>query len=283
MEITLEQGKTKFSEVLDQLTDENQQEVLGAVEALYFAQNAQNKFTLEAPKIILTIILFLLVLGTGFAQSSETDRIFARGRQYLDNNDYDRAIADFTEVIRLLPTAFGAYYNRGLAYLRKNNFDNAIEDYNQAIRLNGNFSDAYNNRGVAYLSKYDYSRAISDFETALRINPNNENYKKSLDLARGLQIIPTIIIVNNTGYTISKILITPVKLNYREGIVTLITTLKHGESISCRLSKSLGQFNTYTIELIDDAGDSYTKFDQTVTNNGRFVFTIWDWDWDWDW
>jgi len=42
METTPELNKTDFSEVLEQLTDENQQEILGVLEALYFAQNTED-------------------------------------------------------------------------------------------------------------------------------------------------------------------------------------------------------------------------------------------------
>jgi len=41
MDTTPEQGKIEFSEVIDQLNDENQQEILGVLEGLYFAQNTQ--------------------------------------------------------------------------------------------------------------------------------------------------------------------------------------------------------------------------------------------------
>jgi len=42
METIAEQGKIEFSEVLDQLTEENQQEILGVLEGLLFAQNKKD-------------------------------------------------------------------------------------------------------------------------------------------------------------------------------------------------------------------------------------------------
>ena len=38
------------------------------------------------------------------------------GLVYYKKGDYDRAIADFNEAIRLKPDLAEAYYNRGLAY-----------------------------------------------------------------------------------------------------------------------------------------------------------------------
>jgi len=41
METVAEQSKIEFSEVLDQLNEENQQEILGVLEGLYFAQTSE--------------------------------------------------------------------------------------------------------------------------------------------------------------------------------------------------------------------------------------------------
>ena len=54
---------------------------------------------------------------------------------YGDKGDYDRAIADYDEAIRLDPRYAVAYYNRGVAYCDKGDYDRAIADYNEAIRL----------------------------------------------------------------------------------------------------------------------------------------------------
>src|SRR5262245_22827194 len=43
-----------------------------------------------------------------------------------------------------------AFYNRGNAYLTLRDNVRAIADYSQAIRLNGRDADAYYNRGLAY-------------------------------------------------------------------------------------------------------------------------------------
>ncbi len=56
----------------------------------------------------------------------------------------------------------GAYNNRGAAYQKKGKVDRAIADYTQAIRLKPNFATAYNNRGVAYEKKGKVDRAAYD-------------------------------------------------------------------------------------------------------------------------
>ena len=97
----------------------------------------------------------------------------SRGLAYWVNRDYDRAIEDCTEAIRLNPNYAEAYNYRGNAYSRKNDYDRAIADYNEAIRLNPNDAIFYSNRGGAYYRKNDYDRAIEDYTEAIRCDPNN--------------------------------------------------------------------------------------------------------------
>jgi len=64
---------------------------------------------------------------------------FNRGRVYLEKKDYDKAIADFNEEIRITKSdtvgLSAAYLYRGDAYFEKKDYDKAIADFNEAIRL----------------------------------------------------------------------------------------------------------------------------------------------------
>lgn len=58
-----------------------------------------------------------------------------RGNAYYAKKDYDRAIADYSEALRLEPKFALAFFNRSSAYRDKGENDRAIEDYIQAILL----------------------------------------------------------------------------------------------------------------------------------------------------
>jgi len=45
------------------------------------------------------------------------------------------------------------YYNRGINYSKKGDTDRAIADYTEAVRLDPKYADAYGNRGNAYLAR----------------------------------------------------------------------------------------------------------------------------------
>jgi tetratricopeptide (TPR) repeat protein len=96
---------------------------------------------------------------------------FDRGMKFLDRKDYDNAISDFTEAIRLDPNLAIAYYKRGWVYGKMKNFDKAISDCNEAIRLDPNYAPAYNIRGVAYAEQGNLDKAMRDFDKAIRLDP----------------------------------------------------------------------------------------------------------------
>jgi tetratricopeptide (TPR) repeat protein len=96
-----------------------------------------------------------------------------RGLHLADNADYDRAIADYDEAIKLRPRP-DFLTNRGDAYQAKKEYDRAIADYDAALRLDSNYQRAYNNRGAAWRKKGDRVRALQDYATAIRLDPGDK-------------------------------------------------------------------------------------------------------------
>ena len=86
----------------------------------------------------------------------------------------DRALADFTEAIRLDPKKAGPYNDRGNVYDEKGDRTRALADYAEAIRLNPNDPLPFNNRGMVYAAQNDYDHAIADFNEAIRVDPKEK-------------------------------------------------------------------------------------------------------------
>ena len=125
-----------------------------------------------------------------------------RGILFASRGEYEIAIMDFTEAIKLEPSLISAYMLRGRALEasvsfvtgtgknfssidtvfvvgqsipteRLEVFKRAMEDYNQVIRLDPKNDKAYKNRGGIYVAMGDYDRAIVDLNQSIRLNPDN--------------------------------------------------------------------------------------------------------------
>ena len=93
---------------------------------------------------MLGILLLLLLAGQGCGKI-QSDMALARGTEALSKHNYDLAITNYSEAIRLRPDFAEAFNNRGYAYYHKGDWDKAIIDYNEAIRLKPDYAKAYNN------------------------------------------------------------------------------------------------------------------------------------------
>jgi tetratricopeptide (TPR) repeat protein len=98
-----------------------------------------------------------------------------RASIWTRKGEYEIAIGDYTDAIRLNPKDGSYYNNRARAWDAKKEYDKAIIDYNEAIRLDPKDAVAYNNRGAAWSAKQEYGKAITNFDEAIRLDPKLES------------------------------------------------------------------------------------------------------------
>ena len=102
-------------------------------------------------------------------------RIYAyylKGCVSAQNNDHDKAIADFTTAIRLDPRNVEAHDYRAVAWIAKDELDKALADLDAAIGLDPQDGAAFSNRGAVWQRKGRHDRAIADFNQAIRLDPD---------------------------------------------------------------------------------------------------------------
>lgn len=98
-----------------------------------------------------------------------------------DAGDREAAISLYTKAIENYPIEDSymkseAFYNRGLNKRYLNNFNGAIADYTEAIKLRPDYYKAYNNRGFAKMQIEDYAGAILDFTQAIKYDNYNTEF-----------------------------------------------------------------------------------------------------------
>ncbi len=101
---------------------------------------------------------------------------FNRGEIFLAQRAFDPALADLTEALRLAPRSASCYYWRGVAQEQSGNYDRALADLTEAIRLDPQCAAFFDQRGFIYFEKGEYDRAIADCTEAIRRNPTYATY-----------------------------------------------------------------------------------------------------------
>jgi tetratricopeptide (TPR) repeat protein len=91
---------------------------------------------------------------------------------WYEKGEYDKAIADDTQAIAIIPNYAVAYNNRSAAWNEKNQYDKAIADTNQALAIDPSYTDALISRSAIWYNQGEYDKAIADDNQALAINPS---------------------------------------------------------------------------------------------------------------
>jgi tetratricopeptide (TPR) repeat protein len=94
-----------------------------------------------------------------------------RGKYYREHQQYDKALADYDNLLRIVPDDFNGFNSRGRLWFDLGKFDKALPDFNRSIELNPQFAKAYSNRGAIYGMKNEYRLAADDLTKALELNP----------------------------------------------------------------------------------------------------------------
>ena len=95
----------------------------------------------------IAILACSVLIESGGQAPGELSRDFNnRGGAYSAKGDYDHAIADLDQSIKLDSENAGAYINRGNSYSAKREYDRALDDYGQALRIHPQDSGAYSAR-----------------------------------------------------------------------------------------------------------------------------------------
>ena len=83
--------------------------------------------------------------------------------------DYERAIAQFSAAIKIAPNAL-RHRNRGLAYYSLGDYNNALNDFNESIRLDPNNAIVYLRRANVYRAQGKNDLADADVAAYNRLN-----------------------------------------------------------------------------------------------------------------
>jgi len=106
------------------------------------------------------LIILAITLSTSACRKismSQMDvyKLNQKAAAYMEQGDYDSAIARLVAINDLEDNHPEVYYNLGIAYIKKQDYDKAIEALTKATELKSDMADAYYSLGVAYEMQTD--------------------------------------------------------------------------------------------------------------------------------
>jgi tetratricopeptide (TPR) repeat protein len=123
--------------------------------------------------------------------TSATDFIQMGHFQEDCEQDSQAAVSSFTQAVKLNPKAEEPYYHRGNAYAKLENYNAAVADFTEIINRNNTnrlslTNAAYFQRSRAYAKLGEKQKAISDVTRSMGNSPNADDYLFRGNLYRDL-------------------------------------------------------------------------------------------------
>lgn len=106
---------------------------------------------------------------------------FNRAVTYTMLGQHGKAAQDYTTAEQLYPEKIvQVRTNRSIAYINNKQYQEALADLNYLLQIDPNNFAHYANRGVCYMSLGNKANAIQDFQKALQLNPKHEPSRQNL-------------------------------------------------------------------------------------------------------
>ncbi len=81
-----------------------------------------------------------------------------RSGVWIEKRQFDKALVDSNEAVRLDPRYARAFDKRGTIRFLKGDYEGAVANYDEAVRLDPNFAGAFINRGTSGLKERTTAR-----------------------------------------------------------------------------------------------------------------------------
>jgi pentatricopeptide repeat protein len=105
------------------------------------------------------------------SQSDEHTLWKNRGRAYMSQQQWNLAVKDFTEALRLLPGDGELWHWRAEAYDNWPKWGEALSDYTEALKSSPKNWQLLQNRGAVYAKMGKWSEAAADYRAASQMQP----------------------------------------------------------------------------------------------------------------
>ena len=195
------------------------------------------------------IAVAALLLATTFESRAATDdsKICAKESGEIAIDACSRAIKSGRYKGRDLARQF---MYRGVEQGLKKDYDLALADYGEAIRIDKKYSDAFYNRCVVYNLKEEYDRALAEANESLRLGPKGMYGLKNRGMS--LENKGELAEAEKRG----KALYDPLYREYKEVYDTWNPLVKALDAIAVQIRRSMESYNDWKLEQANKAKTS---------------------------
>jgi len=127
--------------------------------------------------VLIITVVFCFLQASVSDILGQTAREFARmGSGKMELEDYEAAISDFSNAVRLQPDyeiLYKSYFGRGFSKFQLGEYEEAKDDFDRAIRTYSNDAEVYFWRAYTkYKLRYAPSSEIADYNRAILLDSN---------------------------------------------------------------------------------------------------------------
>jgi Tfp pilus assembly protein PilF len=150
-------------------------------------------------------LLMMTCLHSGCSRSETPEVMLERARILMQREQIAEAVPLLDAVVAAMPESAEARYQRGVAYERLDVLEKALADYTECLKLDDERTDALNNKAVVLARLERLDEATQDFSRLIELNPqgslawrnralsyaDQKQYDKSLaDYGKALELAP---------------------------------------------------------------------------------------------
>lgn len=113
-------------------------------------------------------------------------KALAEAEKYLARDDREKAIAAYSQAIKLDPDCKKAYVGRGMVYNETNDRNKALADFSKAIKLDPTDNYPYEMRAAIYEKLHEPAKAKADKDKAFELRQKTrDDYRARLKGKKG--------------------------------------------------------------------------------------------------
>lgn len=148
-------------------------ELLNSRGKTFFDMAMSGKYKQQAPELLANSLKDYTnaLSGARMKDKTKAEVLINRGAAEGSRNNFQQAIADITEGLRIDPNNKNGYFNRSIAYYSTQQYDKALADYASYLKLDPFNANVWYECGMIQRSMNRNQEAVTSLSKAIELNP----------------------------------------------------------------------------------------------------------------